>query len=324
MEKRFFILYSHNLITEGRERHAVYDLQHGNIHPIPPVLTLMIRDMATMPVAVVRDKYAPDEPELFQKYINFLLAKGLGFYTDDPGLFPPLSLHWQSPAHILHAVIEYHFDGYDITSVITQLDELLCRHVEFRLQVAGSTGGEQVLQFVKNLNGCIFRSVHLVIKYHELFTEDFVQELYRYSKKVNDIIIYNAPEHKELKNPAGKIVFLEEDFTAGRFQQHFSHNKYIVNMGFYTEALAFNPYYNRKVCIDAYGGIKNCLKLATVFGNVNQDAIIKVVDTPAFRELWQARPDLIETVRDSELRYCTYITNPLQKQESGLYRMVND
>jgi SPASM domain peptide maturase of grasp-with-spasm system len=94
-------------------------------------------------------------------------------------------------------------------------------------------------------------------------------------------------------------------------------NKYskILNISFYTEALTFNTCLNRKVAIDRFGFIKNCLSMTKVYGNIYEIDINTILDQSQFTYLWEINKDKILVCKDCEFRYCcldcrAFLQNP--------------
>ncbi|WP_077919561.1 hypothetical protein [Spirosoma sp. 209] len=322
MNPNYFLLYAHNIPVRGKERAALYNLQAGHILCIPLVLTDLIEAMRTAPVETVRQQFAPTRPELFDAYLNFLLRNDLGFYTDEPTLFPPLSLQWDTPHHIQTAVLDLDFDQYDPVAVLDQLDGLQCRHVEYRLQTGRGTA-RQLEALMEANQGRGFRSVSLLIDYQTALGQppQWVHRLYEACPKIEFMLVYNAPYAGKSRTHPAHIQFIQDDIRSASYRASATRRRHIVNVGYFTEAQQFNPYYNRRVCISQAGEIKNCLQHRRSFGSVLTDRIDAVVSRADFRELWLASPDRVAGLRDSELRYCLFMPHELVADpETGLFR----
>ncbi len=314
---RFFRLYSHAIAVAGKERAAVYDLHKGNIVAIPRALCPILEELNTLPVAVVKQKYVPQNPQVLDTYLTFLREKGVGFYTHLPMCFPPIDLTWASPCHIQTAVIDYQFAHYSLTDVLRQLDSLLCRSLELRFQINADTI-DTFVQCIQALNEKTFRSVDIVVNYcPELLENNRLETVYHSCPKINRILIDQSPWTQKPEPNAIPIAFVETNVRHIRPQK-----RHVVHVHYFTEAQNHNPYYNRKVCIDATGAIKNCLLLEQTFGNVQYHSLKTVIHQPDFQELWFASPDKIEDIRHSELRYALFLPEALEKDmDSGLYRI---
>lgn len=311
----FFKIYAHNIPVKGKIRSAVYNLQQGAIIFIPTILYDILQCLSKQSLKEVQIQYAPENDTLFRTYIQFLLDRDLGFITKEPEKFPKLSLCWSLPCTINTAVIDYHFDHYDIKSAIDQLDNLLCKHIELRVTLCNSTDVKHLTKLLRYAGNKVFRSLCLLIDYHPTLEETAaVDKIYRTCQKIEHIIVYNAPTN---------ITHQNIRYVQGTLESLRSHkNQYIVNTHYFLESQQFNPYYNQKVCINREGDIKNCLRHKRKFGNINHSQIADVVNGEAFRELWYATPDKIEGVKDSELRYCLFMPYELVKDAcTGYYKI---
>lgn len=319
MESYYFILYSHNILVEGKERSAIYDLQNEAITIIPNVLVMLLNALSKKKVKEVVAEMSPNQPELIQKYIDFLLQKDLGFYAKDPNDFPALDLKFESPSIIQSAVVEYSIEEaqYSIEGLVSQLNDMLCQYVELRI-VDEEVKLAALLEVISAFDKSTMSSIHLIIPQKGLSNDDLIA-VYSSSNKMQDILVHKAAADCALPEHPNNIVLSKEDLFSSENRKPFPVDQHIVNMLFFTEAQQYNVYYNQKVSITVSGGIKNCLLNDNDFGNINDQALIGIVESKSFRELWTINPDMIKEVKDSPLRYCTLYSTSLEKTESGLY-----
>jgi SPASM domain peptide maturase of grasp-with-spasm system len=80
-------------------------------------------------------------------------------------------------------------------------------------------------------------------------------------------------------------------------------NSFVQNISFFTESLSFNTCLNRKIVIDEKGEIKNCPSMSESFGNVNENSIKSIIETPEFQKKWFIKKDDIKVCSDCEFRY---------------------
>jgi SPASM domain peptide maturase of grasp-with-spasm system len=309
----YFKLFAHNIPVLGKSRSAIYDLQKGCIVFIPNILFQIIQDLNVNSLQDVRFQYAPNQPELFDNYISFLIKKDLGFKTKNPKSFPELDLSFDAPTDIYSAIIESDFREYDINNVITSLDEILCRHLEIRLNI-NDLEKEEIIGFFRKINNKSFRSIIVLIEYRsELWYENWAKEIFEVCQKIEQIVITNAPIKFDTEDYPKQIMFSTQSIEEVSLYK----KRYIINLNYFSEAQRFNPFYNRKVCIDVMGNIKNDLRQTYSFGNVLSDAILQITETQEFRAFWNASPDRLEEIKDSELRYCQFLPFLLTKNNEN-------
>lgn len=316
-QNKFFRLYAHNIPVPGKERSAIYDLQRQEIVLIPNILQSILEALDRSTIDEVIAKYAPKRPDLIEKYLLFLHGKDLGFYTNSPERYPLLDLNWSSPYIIQSAVVAFEFSSYSIFQIADQLDKLHCQHVELRLNTVNSDPSD-LFEVLEGLSKKTFRTITLLLNYSPyLLEENFTDKLFEAFKKINFIFVFNSPVQKNSHQNPKNISFLKKGVPKGR-----SGVRHIVNLDYFMEAQKHNPYYNKKVCIDEKGRIKNCLLHQNYFGNVIKDSIKNIISRNDFQKLWFASPDKIEDIRDSELRFSIFLTDELETSENpGLYRI---
>jgi SPASM domain peptide maturase of grasp-with-spasm system len=304
--KPYFCLYAHNIPVQGKARSAIYDLQRGQLVVIPNVLYRILLDLRQHPWRAVQQQYAPDDEALFGKYLAFLLERDLGLFVDNQLDFPLLSLQWESPHRVQNAVVSYEFGRYDLAAVLTQLDGLQCRHLELRLTTRAGCWPE-VLRLADELADKSFQSVTLLLAYSPALADTALADaLYARCPKILSLVVHAAPVARTSTAHPGKVAFVTQDLRRVPTRP-----RYVVNLEYFAEAQRFNPYYNRKLCVDETGAIKNCLLLADSFGHVDATPLAKVLACEAFQVLWHAAPDRTAEVKDSELRYALFSADGL-------------
>lgn len=315
----YFKLFAHNIPVSGKEKSAIYDLQKGEIIFIPNILFQIIQELKQNPLVTIKQQYAPNQPELFDNYIDFLIKKDLGFKTKSPESFPEIDLSYQVPAGIYNAVIESDFEQYDINLAINSLDELLCRHLELRLQI-NEIDEDILLRFFQKINHKSFRSIVVFMEYRaELWHEDWAIKVFESCQKIEQMVVVNCPIGFKSDQYADKIIYTTQSIEELSIYK----KRYIVNINYFSEALHFNPFYNRKVCIDKEGNIKNDLRDNHNWGKIGENDLIEVVDSQGFKSIWEVSPDKIEGLKDSPLRYCQFFPFQLSQNEHNTWSVVN-
>jgi SPASM domain peptide maturase of grasp-with-spasm system len=319
----YFLLYAHNIPVAGEIRSAIYDLQHAAIVPIPNVLYRIIEELRTMPVKAVKKHYTGDDNgATFDKYIGFLLKKDLGFFTAAPEHFPLLPLVFKQATLISNAILEYKWAYYNISNVIAQLHQLLCKHLELRLQ-PGSRGTAAIEELLSKTDDKCFRSITLFLNYHHSIQPEAIDALYESHPKLSHIFLLAAPFTTSSKAWPGKIVYSQLSREALDKVQQAQEQKYVVNTQYFTEARLFNTYFNGKIYIDEYGCIRNAPQQAEDFGHADTTTLSGVIQTEAFRQLWHAGVDKIKGINKSPLRYAMYIPKMLKKTGEEEYEILN-
>jgi SPASM domain peptide maturase of grasp-with-spasm system len=322
-KNNYLKLYAHNIAVRGNKQSAIYNLQDQKIIPIPNILYKLILKFKCHPVKVIQDSYGIENKVLFDRYLEFLLKSNLAFLTPEPDSFPEIEQTWCSPEIINNAIIAYDFEQYDIGSVIDELHTLGCKHLELRLTLPQTSCEETLCDLFNLFNNKVFNSLIILIEYNIILSLKMVESIYARYSKITCIIIYNCKKSIAFNSTINEIRFIEENLSITQFNNPFPSNKLFVNRQFFMESLNYNVFYNKKICINNEGEIKNHLQHKNSFGNVNDVSLNSVINKTNFKELWEASNDKIEDIKDSELRYCMFISNELIKLPNGNYKIIN-
>ena len=303
----YFILYSHNVLVNGLEKAAIYDLESGKILYIPLAFSNLLDAMQSETITEIQQRYVPNNPKIIQDYIQLLLDNDLGFYTQDPGLFPKLDSNYFSPTHIEHAVLMTDLEHYDLSLVLNKLDAIGCQYIEIRLFLRKTRQFEEFCELLMRFNAAGFNSILLVMQYEPYLSNVILKQLLQNSPKIERIIVHTAHKNVAVQDD---LIFKKETL-AELEHKSFSASKLILNMKYYQESLKYNTTYNRKLAIDRYGDIKNIVYDSEIFGNINSDNLEGVVGSSEFQKLWEVSPDHIEDLKDSPLRYVLFNPYPI-------------
>ncbi|WP_143304571.1 hypothetical protein [Chitinophaga vietnamensis] len=258
-----------------------------------------------------------DTKNNIRRFLQALEEKKAGTFTRHPERYGVLDLHWRRAEKILTAVIEISDPArLDYADVLQQLDELRCKHIELRCFTALPLQWLQHL--METVVGTQFRTIDLLIPYGSGYgTVTALKQFSRQFKKINHIVLYGTP--RKIKHIQNCIFSTPQLLNNSKAFQHIGRDEYVMSVQFFCEAQQFNPYYNRKVCIDDRGEIKNCTSHTRSFGNAAERRIAEVADDPAFQELWHANNDRILEVMDSPFRYIWMNTHELEKIDDHYY-----
>lgn len=313
-------LYAHNVPVRGTTAGAIYNLAQGSITRVPLVLLDLLTQLAQEPLATVRARYAYDLAS-FDRYVAFLLGKDLAFQTEEPAHFPALDLTWHHPGLLTHAVLEYAFAHYSLPEVLTQLDRLLCRHLELRLDL-GSQPATALPALLAPLATSAFKAITVFVRHTDALTPAFLDAVYAAHPKLAYVFCHSAPATVRSAQHA-RVLTTRWEPGQGEAMPRLPTPRYIVNSQFFAEAQQHNPYYNGRVCISYLGQLKNCLRHAQSFGHVQAQPLRELIAQPGFQELWHASADKIEGLCESELRYALCPTHALQRSSPGRYAIAS-
>ncbi len=317
--KNYFQLYSHIVPVLGTNRSVFFDLQNFGYSSLPCFLYEIFTEFNFESIPAIANAYKDHNGEI-EKYCQFLDKKGYGTFTNHPACYPKVSLEWYRPNPILSAVIEInlHKEHYDFNDVIQQLIRLQCFYLEIRIIGECSNGFLETM--LEGLSETSLRSIDIILCYSSSLTDALLLKLYKQFMKLHSIIVYKAPA--DISMPDSNVFFLKNDinnkdgvFTSIRKDQ------FIIHLFFFSECQKHHPFFNRKVCIDQYGAIKNSLDFKKMFGSVNSYPLSRVIEDTDFTELWFVSPDRILDTKDWEFRYAWLNTHELEKVDNYYYKI---
>lgn len=319
--KKYLILFTFCKIVSGKEKNIICNLQKPKIKFIPNELVEVIKLLKETPLEIVRELFIEDG-EIFDSYVDFLIKEDFAFFHKEKDYFPEIAENWESPEHINNAIIEYNFEYYNIMDLLYQLDDLQVKFIEIRLVNFTKKNIDELENILSFSSISVLRSIRIYIPYssQQLATE--IIDKTRKFPVLDSLIFYNYNTiSNKLSEKIEDVFFIKNSLKS--INEANIEKKYLINsISFYTECKKYNPYYNKKVCIDKKGNIKNCIKNRIVFGNLSTASLGNTISTEEFRDFWYANHDKIIDVQHDELRYNYMITNDLLKIDDNKYKIL--
>ncbi len=269
-------------------------------------------------MAEIQAFYGNRYDETINSYFERLLTGEFVFATDDPALFPVLDSNWDEPFELTNAIID--IDGnstFDLESIFYQLSALNCKFIQIRL--FKNTQIEEIASIIDFLDSIRSNSIGLefLVKYSGLYVEADYLSLFKQYKRLNSIIVYDAPSGKAIRriDHSRYLVFTPVNLGSEHHCGHISKELFSINIKTFTEALNFNSCLNGKISIDKSGEIKNCPSMAASFGNIKDTTLAEALLHAGYKKSWKITKDQVDVCRSCEFRYiCTdcraYIQNP--------------
>jgi len=308
MKNKSYKKFEDCIPVRGYFRSVIMDITRKNYHFIPNVLCDAIS------AGKLIDENIP------QEYLDYLLENEFVFECTEEELvyYPPLNNKWDYPAHITNTVIEIDKHLYINKECLEQLLDLGCKHFVFIFK------NSLVLEWLDKVSKLFDETQALTIeiyyKYSKKIKNEMLEEIMKQNPRISYILLYEAP-HDEIITPTnirGNIVYYSKPVCYDECSVN--PQSLIVNMSLYTESLHFNTFYNRKLCIDKQGNIKNYLTQRKSFGNFFSDNIEKVIRKKSFKNIWKVKKDLIDVCIECEFRYmCVDSRFPKLRSKGSYY-----
>ncbi len=306
MNKKYFILFSNCILTRGAIQSSICDLQIGAYALVPNFIADFLAQSRHISMEDARKSYTHDFEELLD-YLKCIERDGLGFWCDEPGLFPEMSLAWDSPCTITNCIIdidEHSNHGYG--KIFSELESLGCDALQIRAYSCLPIDFiDKILSLTKTSR---LTSMELIVKHDVGIEENDWVNLCLKHGRIKSLIVHSSPCEKQIRPAHGLVsisysqTIVDSDLHCGIISPDF----FTVNLNLFSEAKNFNSCLNRKVGIDVKGNIKNCPSMQESFGNIQENTITSVIHSNGFRKSWSITKDQVEVCKDCEFRYiCT-------------------
>lgn len=299
-------LFASCIPVKGASRSVICDLQRRTFEYIPLGLYEILTECKELKVFEIKEKYKDVNTEIIDEYLDWIIRKELGFYTDEPERFPPIDNVFETPEFINNAIIDIDENSqHNYESIYASLDRLACKFLELRSYY--SLNYSQILEIVKASKNLRFRDISLYTKYNEELTKADIATLILESPALSRIVFHSAPEDKKFSpHPMRYVFFTTEIVDSEKCCGIIDISKFSINLDTYLESLQFNTCLNKKVSIDRFGNIKNCPSMTTSYGSVKSKKIEDVINNIEFQKPWFVKKDQIEVCKVCEFRYvCT-------------------
>jgi SPASM domain peptide maturase of grasp-with-spasm system len=303
----YFRLFACCCPVKGARRSVICDLQRHTFAFIPNGLYEILTLHQDKPVNEIKAVYNHAYDDVIDQYLAFLTEQEYGFWCDDPTLFPDLDLTWQLPEAITNAIIDVdEHSTHDFASILTQLDELGCKAVQFRFYCPCTDN--EISQLLEHTRDRRLRTIELLVPYSEALSHRVFERLCHDHQRISRIVVHSAPENRatSIDDLQVSIYYRTHQMDSPSCCGEIHPGYFLVDIELFTEAQQFNTCLNRKLSIDARGEIKNCPSMAYSFGNMAEVALHSALAQPRFKALWTINKDHIEVCKDCEFRYiCT-------------------
>lgn len=316
-KRDYFLLFENCIVVRGARNSIICDLQRNNIINIDINQVKIINLLKEETIVNILNNISKNDEIYINGFIRFMVDNDLGFITDNPILFPKISLYWNSPFKITNAIIDVENFNYEIvTKSINELNDLRCPYIQIRYLEFINL--EQVFYTLDLLENSRTQSIEIILRF-KIEQIDFIDEIRRTIDKytrITRIILYDANKQIEELYKNVLIIITPQLLTNIKACGQINKTEFGVNMANFTESISYNSCLNRKISINSTGDIKNCPSMTTSYGNILNISLNEVLNNPEFISYWNINKDKINICKDCEFRYvCTdcraYLENPL-------------
>lgn len=310
----WFSFFSNCFLVTGHAESLIYDTDRNDFYKIPNRYIQILNDTKIKDLEYLKRDYG----QSIVLFLDQFVSKELGFYTDEPNLFKPIDLKWESPYVLNNAVLEVSkFNFLKIISAIKELDKLGC--IGFQIRFIEKLSVSKIEKILKSLNCSRIKYVEILYPFSNLINYESFRKLINNYPRIIAIKIFGAPKFKVTSEP--KLILFSKDILSNE-HEIISPKRFVTELGLFSEAQSFNIGLNRKISINRKGEIMNYLTHSKVMGIIGDDKLEDVVSKPSFQRLWDISNDKIEKCSSCQYRY-TCVSNSDIKKIKGKYFKLN-
>jgi SPASM domain peptide maturase of grasp-with-spasm system len=317
MKEKIFELYTVCKPILGVNRLIIYDLQKQNYHYLPPEILSFIKSNLGNTINEIINNDKLDESSTI---LDYLLKHEICFWVeeDENKYFTELSLDWEYPAYISNIIIDINCLNFNY-NFIQFFENSGCKHITIYSDCLLTI--DLIHDKLSYFNNSRIMTIELVLKYNCEFSINDFDRLCINNPRINKITLYEAPYTKIEKFNFFNLGNIFLTTNSLNFNNKINILNFSCNIQLFTESQLHNTYFNRKVCIDAAGNIKNSPEHERSFGNIKDTTIEEAIEKPGFKDLWFIHKEMIDVCKDCEFRHmCVDACIPLQRADGSWYR----
>lgn len=283
-------LYPNVIPVKGYNRSLLIDLQKGKPYFVPNDLV---------------DYLEQNSGRHVEEYETFIIENELGIriHPELADCLSPLSIHYHPDSKINNAILELEADsGWDIRSVLSQLDELGTRFLEVRF--LDDVSLRKYFSIIREcIHGTTIESVQILVPFSEHLKTFLDSELAERFLRLSTMVIYNATEGFELATNAYNLVFTRQKSVSQEYCGNISLESFTVNTRAYVRNRNYNSCLAHKISIDKDGFIRNCPSSESTYGHADSTVLQEVVSRKEFQGKWELTKDKLQVCSVCEFRW---------------------
>ena len=311
--------FSNCIAVKGYIRAALYDLQRTRY--------LLVDNSFADLLFTYENKIPIDKLNIDGKNcINELIEDDWGIVATESiiHLFPKLSLKWKHYSEITNAQID--FDNYEadfdyfFSDILPQFESFSCKalQVNFLKPIDYKT----LCKFLERFNDTQIHILVIFLPYVLISAQDN-SALHALQPRLNFLFYYSCPPDLNNSGKNEKSFYSVNDISI-RNSNIISTDYFTTNITFFSESQEFNTYYNRKICIDAKGNIKNTPEQDDYYGNIKNIRLDEVINIDTFKSFWNVHKDMIDVCKDCEYRHMCVDSCSLSKRKDNTWYRVKE
>lgn len=306
-------LFSNCILVKGYKNCVICDLQRNALYNIDEDLFIALNKYNGNILDEILNNLTEEEKVGFISAIETLIDLELIILLDDVSNLVPINLEWDSPSHITNMIIEYgSYFNYSKLKLQKEINLLGVKFVELRFYKYYNL--TEYTDAVETISNSKVRGIYLVIPI-EMYLD--IKFLLTEHIRVMNVLVYGAEMNyydKELNVNFRKEIINDNSHCGIVHKDYFS-----VNLSMFTESMNYNNCLNRKLAITSDGSIKNCPSIDKVYGTIENNSLLEIINFSDFNLYWKIKKDTIEVCKDCEFRYVCTDCRAYIESQNNLY-----
>jgi SPASM domain peptide maturase of grasp-with-spasm system len=253
------------------------------------------------------------------EYVDFLLENEIGFFLTNrfSGKFLNISDTYQVPYEISNLSLEINSNSLvvieNLSSALVsqkiQCIEIVCFNEILTPNV--------VFKIIDGLSSIFFDELRIILKYSPEYSLEYAKKICRGNIEIHSILFHSSvfELNEILEDGLTKISYQKKEISNCLACGKVSTEYFTANSNFFFEGLSRNTCLNKKIAIDKFGNVKNCLSQSNSYGNIFSHNILSIYNSINFQNLWFITKDKINKCNICEFRMIcpdcrVFIENP--------------
>lgn len=297
--EKYFILYETCIPVCGVKNAIIMDIQRQNFYYIPKSLYRLTSKLKKYKIKDLLIKFEKYREELVE-YIEYLQENDLGFFTLNPANFPKLNTKLEEEYYIYDSILEMsNFNLSHFENIIANYRLSGCKHLEIRINQ--SIEWSNFILFLNAIKYTKIRDISIFID-NKLINVDLINSLLNDYIVISKIYIFGTYSDKYNVINSERIEIIKRKLDNSDCGKKILNN-FTVTVPFYILSKNKNNCLHKKISIDKFGNVRNCLSLPFEYGRIPNVDFVKLSLQADFIKVGDIKKDDISVCKVCEFRY---------------------
>jgi len=326
-DNKYFILFSDCVLVKGDNRSTICDLTRNKFKLIPNDLYSFVEWSNKKSGKQIKIKYK-EYLSIISEYLEFLDKNEFFFWGEkhDINRFSPLKMEFEEPFLITNSIIEINLKKIEIYTKV--ISEMIKHGVKiFQLRFYEKPILKQFEHILELFLGSRVNQIEMCFSFNYQINLKQLEKLLNKYPRVKSVFIYDTPINTIQIVPKLKkhnITFSAIKILSSQDYTNENPANFIINNKFFFESQEHNTYFNKKLCVDYNGNVKNSPELKESFGKINNFNFEQIANDKEFQKLWYISKNKIDICKGCEFRYVCFDVREPKLNGNGSYYMIEN